>query len=407
MSKLFIKYCWVLVFIIGSGHLFAQSSKDLIKQRERIQNKINYTNKLLSETTQHQRISQTQLVLLNTQIAFREEKISAVNYEIRKLDEKMEENASIIEAMEHDLESLKAHYAQMIMHAYKNRNDYDQLIYIFSAASFNQAYRRLKYMQQYAAARKKQAKYILATQDMLNDKIAELDARKQERQQLLQVHTDERGELSEDRVKQQETLSHLQQEESTLRTQLKRQEKDKERLDAAIQHAIAEEIRKAKAKNKEKGVFSLTPAEKIVSSNFEKNKGGLPWPVETGVITSTFGKHPHPVIPGYTVNNNGIDIATGKGSNVRAVFEGEVTSVIVIPGAGKAVIIGHGAYRTVYSNLQEVVVKKGDKVKMKQKLGSVLTNTTNNKTEAHFEIWKISGEGVYKRDPVPWIAKNN
>jgi murein DD-endopeptidase MepM/ murein hydrolase activator NlpD len=148
---------------------------------------------------------------------------------------------------------------------------------------------------------------------------------------------------------------------------------------------------------------TLTPEAKELNADFEKNKGKLPWPVEKGVITSRYGKQPHPVLPGIVIENNGIDITTEKGAGVRAVFRGEVSSVIVIPGAGKAVIVSHGAYRTVYSNLRDVSVVKGQKVETKQVVGTVLTD--DNGSVAHIEIWKITSEGLVKVDPALWIYR--
>ena len=172
-------------------------------------------------------------------------------------------------------------------------------------------------------------------------------------------------------------------------------------MNAAIQRIIEEEL--AAEKNKNNGVFELTPAGKIVSANFEKNQGQLPWPVLRGVITARYGKHAHPTIPGITIDNKGIDIATEQNASVMAIFGGKVTSVFSIPGAGQNVIVTHGAYKTVYTSLKEVSVRKGDTVDARQKIGSVLNQ--NDKTVAHLEIWKVSSTGGVPQDPQSWILR--
>ena len=169
-----------------------------------------------------------------------------------------------------------------------------------------------------------------------------------------------------------------------------------------MRRIIEEEVKRNRGANK--GTFTLTPEARELSADFEKNKGKLPWPVERGVITSGFGKQPHPVLPGIIIENNGIDITTEKGASVRALFRGEVSSVIVIPGAGKAVVVSHGAYRTVYSNLREASVAKGDKVETKQPIGTVMTE--DNSSTAHIELWKITSDGVIKVDPAVWLFRN-
>jgi septal ring factor EnvC (AmiA/AmiB activator) len=219
----------------------------------------------------------------------------------------------------------------------------------------------------------------------------------------------EKQKLAADRNGQQSALSTLRKEEGRLKETQRKQQKQRNDLDAAIRKAIEESLKpKAKAGTTSKPTtgkldLTLTPEAKELNADFEKNKGKLPWPVEKGVITSRFGKQPHPVLPGITIENNGVDITTEKGAAVRSIFRGDVSSVIVIPGAGKAVILSHGAYRTVYSNLREVSVAKGQKVDTKQTVGTVLTDDTGS--IAHIEVWKITADGLVKVDPGPWLLR--
>jgi septal ring factor EnvC (AmiA/AmiB activator) len=219
----------------------------------------------------------------------------------------------------------------------------------------------------------------------------------------------EKQKLAADRSGQQSALTTLRKEEGRLKETQRKQQKQRNDLDAAIRKAIEESL-KPKAKPGATGKpatgkldLTLTPEAKELNADFEKNKGKLPWPVEKGVITSRFGPQAHPVLPGIKIDNNGIDITTEKGAAVRSIFRGDVSSVIVIPGAGKAVILSHGAYRTVYSNLREVSVAKGQKVDTKQTVGTVLTDDTGS--IAHIEVWKITADGLVKVDPGPWLLR--
>ena len=192
----------------------------------------------------------------------------------------------------------------------------------------------------------------------------------------------------------------MQGKEEQLKQELIAQRKKAKEIQSAINAAINKEILEERKRN-----LSLAETKEVELSNkgFEENKGRLPWPVTTGEITKGFGKQPHPVHVNVYTYNNGVDITTVKGSTVRAVYEGEVTSVIVIPGAGKAVIIAHGNYRTIYSNLQETYVKTGDHVSVKQEIGALLINGSGN-SDVHFEIRKITPDGqISNINPTYWL----
>ena len=301
------------------------------------------------------------------------------------------------------MDELKAEYAHLIQQAYKNRDSYDKLMFIFSASNFNQAYKRVKFIQQYTSYREKQAEAIkLKSEDLieLNESLA---VKKQKKQALATEKNKEKKKLNENITISNKTLTSLQQNEKELKKQLKQQVKQREKINKAIDRIIAEEIRKSKDTNS--GNFVLTPEAKELSSKFSKNKGKLPWPTEKGIITGTFGVHNHPVLPGIKVENNGIDITTEKGSSVRAVFTGTVSAVLDFQHMGKAVIINHGSYRTVYSNLNDVLVEQGQQIDTRQFIGTVLTNKQTGKTEAHFEILFINNKGAFvKQNPSVWIS---
>ena len=396
-----------MLALLTSG-LYAQTKKELEKKRAALDKQIKTTTALIEQAKKEQRVTQEQLQLLESQIQAREQLINAMSGELRKVDQRIVEDLELVASLKQDMVKLKEEYARMLQFAYRNRSAYDRMSYLFAATSFQQAYRRSRYLAQIAEQRKRQAALIEETRTTIDERLAGLQVQREEKSKLMGEQQAERQKLNHDRSGQQSALSNLKKEEGRLRETQRKQETQRRELDAAIRKAIEAELKPkpkpgAKPGTPAKLDISLTPEAKELNTDFEKNKGKLPWPVEKGVITSRFGKQPHPVLPGIVIENNGIDITTEKGAGVRAVFRGEVSSVIVIPGAGKAVIVSHGIYRTVYSNLREVTVAKGQKVDTKQTLGTVLTD--DNGSVAHIEIWKITSEGLVKVDPALWIYR--
>jgi len=402
-----------LLILVG-GHVHAQGRKDLEKKREALDKQIRTTTALIEQARKEQKVTQQQLQLLESQIQAREQLIRTMNGELRKVDERINEDQELVESLRKDLVTLKEEYARMVQFAYRNRSAYDRMSYLFAASSFQQAFKRSRYLSQIGQQRVRQAALIAETQAAIEARLAGLKEQREEKNRIVSMEQAEKQKLAADRNGQQSALVTLRKEEGRLKETQRKQQKQRNDLDAAIRKAIEESVTKD-TKPKPKGGttgttsspakldITLTPEAKELNTDFEKNKGKLPWPVEKGVITSRYGKQAHPVLPGIVIENNGIDITTEKGSSVRAVFRGEVSSVIVIPGAGKAVIISHGAYRTVYSNLRDVTVAKGQKVDTKQVVGTVLTD--DNGSVAHIEIWKITSEGLVKVDPALWIFR--
>lgn len=401
-----VSILFLFLFLVPS---FAQSRKELEKKRSALDKQIRTTTALIDQARKEQRVTQEQLQLLESQIEAREALIRAMNGELRLADQRIAEDEEMVISLRKDLVTLKEEYARMLQFAYKNRSAYDRMSYLFAASSFQQAYKRSRYLNQIAEQRKRQAALIEETRLTIDARLAGLKKQREEKNKLMGEQIAEKQKLNTDRSGQQQTLNTLKKEEGRLRETQRKQENQRRELDQAIRKAIEAEL-KPKAKAGSSGAASgklditLTPEAKELNADFEKNKGKLPWPVEKGVITSRFGKQNHPVLKGIVIENNGIDITTEKGSSVRAVFRGEVSSVIVIPGAGKAVIVSHGAYRTVYSNLRDVSVAKGQKVETKQAVGTVLTD--DNGSVAHIEIWKITADGLVKVDPGAWIFRD-
>jgi septal ring factor EnvC (AmiA/AmiB activator) len=402
----FILFCCLV--ILSSNFSFAQTKKDLENKKRQLQKEIENTNQLLSETKKNKKLSLNQLVMLNKKISAREELIATINGEINVLGRQIKENNESINGLQRDLTKLKAEYAKMIYYAYKNQDSYTRLMFVFASKDFEQAYMRLKYLQQYNDYRHKQAEKIIQTQKNLNQKVQDLEFKKSDKRVLLGSEESEKQNLTSEKTEKEQVFSELQQQESKLKKDLEKKKKDAQKLEQAIQRVIEKELEKAQAEaakeNKPKPQkLVLTPESQQLSNSFASNKSKLPWPVAKGVISEHFGIHPHPLMQGVDINNNGVDITTNNGALARAVFDGEVKAVVNMPGAGQFVLIRHGEFLTIYSNLKDVYVKVGDKVKTKQNLGSILFDDDDSKTLMHFEVWK----GQIKLNPEDWLYKNN
>jgi septal ring factor EnvC (AmiA/AmiB activator) len=404
------RFALLLLMLLSVAGASAQSKKELEKKRAALDKQIKTTTALIDQARKEQRVTQEQLQLLESQISTRQELINAMSGELRKVDQRIAEDVELVASLKHDMVTLKEEYARMLQFAYRNRSAYDRMSYLFAANSFQQAYRRSRYLAQIADQRQRQAALIEETRTTIDERLTGLQVQRDEKSKLMGQQQAEKQKLNNDRSGQQNALTNLKKEEGRLRDTQKKQEGQRRDLDAAIRKAIEAELKPKASTSPGKGStpakldLTLTPEAKELNTDFEKNKGKLPWPVEKGVITSRFGKQQHPVLPGIVIENNGIDITTEKNAAVRALFRGEVSSVIVIPGAGKAVILSHGVYRTVYSNLRDVSVTKGQKVDTKASVGTVLTD--DNGSVAHVELWKITAEGLVKVDPGPWLFRD-
>lgn len=411
---------YILCFSNGA---VSQNSQQLKKQLEdkkkQLQKEIEYKNKLLKEVKNTKNQSMLQLAIINNKIKDQEELIGTLNSEIVFIDGQIIETNNAIKKQEADLQKLKDEYAKMVFYAYKNRSSFDRLMFVFAAQDFNQAWQRMKYFQLYSQFRKKQGTSIETKKKELNDVLLTLEQKKSEQNSLLSEKEVEKKSLSDEKTNKESVLTDLQQKEKDLKDELKQKKQLAEKVKKAIDKLIEEEIKKQQeliaSKNKKKDnspvdlkkkkknydpKIEMTPEEEIVSKNFEGNSGKLPWPLKEGVITEKFGTHEHPDLAGVMINSNGVEMTTNKGSDVRAIFEGEVTAIAEVGGLdGKIILIRHGEYITVYYTLGEVFVKTGDKVKTKQVLGKIYTDD-DGKSILHFEIRK----GKDLLDPENWIS---
>ncbi len=432
------QFFFIALFLVCVPVAYAQkhNKNDLENKKKKLKEEINTINELLHDTKNNKKLSMNQVAILNKKISVREELIATIFYEIKLINKEVAENQTSINNLKATLDKLKKDYAAMIYFDYRNKDEYSKLMFLFAADNFNQAYQRYKYSQQIAEYRRKKAASIQETQLAINGKIDELNKRKNEKRELLTSEEQEKTDLAKEKTEQEGNLAQLQEKEKELKSDLDKKKEEIEKLNAAIKKLITEELKRqqeeekkkllAIAKKKEdrekkrkekkekltkkeiaenKAIDEADMAEtreaEQMSEDFATNKGKLPWPVSKGVITIGFGEQEHPTIKGFMINNNGVEIATSKGSAARAVFEGVVTGVTSIPGQGKIVLIRHGEYVSVYSNMEEVAVKVGDKVGLKQTIGTVAYDNDDNRTSIMFQIWK--GQKIL--NPEEWLYK--
>lgn len=399
----------LIIFFLAVPQVFSQKDRAKLEQdKKKIEEEIQYTNQLLDQTRKNRENSLNEVVILNKKISQREQLISTINKEVKSVEYQMMLAQDSVMLLVKDLQALKDEYAKMIYYSYKNKNLYDRLVFIFSSEDFNQAYQRLKYFEFYNEYRKKQALLIQLKQKRLEIKMEDLAAIRNEKNALISSEERQKQQLALEREEKNKTVKSLSKKEKELQKTLKEKEAAAKKLQQAIQEIIAEEIRLANERasktggvSLKTGEFALTPEEKIISDNFLSNRGKLPWPVEKGIISSTFGEHPHPVLKNVKTRNNGIDLMTDSGAEARAIFSGVVTRVMNVPNNNNVIIIRHGEFLTVYSNLDQVYVKIGEKVSTKQKIGTVYTSKSDSKTELHFEVW----QSKTLLNPEEWLAR--
>ena len=372
----------------------AQTLDELRKRKEKTQKEIEYLNSLINETGETTRATLNKLSMLNQQIELRTNLIIDYNAQLTLLQKSIGENIQTIESMNEDLAMLRSRYEGMIKQAFRNRGNYSQLVFMLSSENFNQAYKRMFYIRQMARYRKKQSEEIEMLKVSLETQTVELNNKKQEQTEILNQQMAETSKLNLEKEKQANYQKQLQKKEKELKSKLQKQQVIERKLQKDIEQLIVKEVKKAKT-------TTATPEEKLLSSDFAKNKGRLPWPTQSGIITGRFGVYTDPVNNKLTFKNDGIDISTSPGEKARAIFNGKVMVVFVLSG-NPAVIIRHGEYLSVYSNLKEVFVKQGDNVTTKQEIGLIFTDSfEDNKTTLKFQIRKE----ILKLDPEEWISK--
>lgn len=417
--KLYKSLLFLFLMTVAAG-AFAQSSSQLKRKKEALQREIELLQRNLTKTASSKKLTMSEIRALNAKIDLMQSKISVINSEIKNIDGQIHENTNTVLSLRGQLAQLKKEYAGMIRFAQRNQNAYDKMMFIFAADDFNQAYKRIKYLQQFSQYRKKQADYIMGTEKNLNYKIVVLDKSLKEKSNLLREQESEKEKLGKNKSEQSQVLNRYSKEERRFSRDIAARKKQQAALDRAIRSAILREIAaakrkaeaeeraaaaKARAENKtapaatttktNSGYLNATPEAAKLSAAFENNRGSLPWPVAQGSITEHFGLH---TVGQAKIDQNGVKIATNGGASVRAVFGGKVSSIGNSMGK-YYVLIKHGEYFTVYQNLQTVSVSTGETVATKQSIGVV--SGSDEMPELDFQIWR----GSTPQNPEAWISR--
>lgn len=428
-----MRYVWIVLLALSlSTVVYGQKSaavRQLEQQRKEALADIEETNKLLQETAQTAKTSLNRLNLLSKQILSRKKVISLLNQELDEIEKDILNIQGQLRTLKRELGDKQTNYGKSMRGLYKRHSSQDKLLFILSAESFSQSMRRMRYLREYADWQKRQANDIVEKQAEISRKQAEMEKTRAEKRALLGTRQEESKKLESEEASQKEEVQLLNKRQKDLKADLQKKRRQAEALNRQIEKQIAEEIARAEAEAKAareqaaakgkpvpesknepireervadtKGGYAMTKAEKQLSDNFANNRGRLPYPVAgRHTIVATFGEQQHQELKYVRTSNSGIDIQTSPGADARAVFNGEVTRVFVVPGYNNSVIVRHGNYLTVYSNLSQVYVKAGDRVSIRQAIGRIYSDPEDgNSTILHFQLWKEKT----KLNPQPWL----
>lgn len=426
MKKIFQVSIWIA--ILFSGSLLAQNKKAKLQaENKKLRLEIQDLNSKLNQNKKETATLLDYVQDLDRKIKAREKIIQNLAQEKKILQNEVQEKQDEIQKLKAEVAQLKNQYKQVLINSYERKNETNSLLFILSADDFSQMYRRYQYIKTYGDYRKKQVNEIKAKEAKLQENIAILEKDKAEKEKLLVEQKKEKEKVDLEKKEQQQIMAKLESSKKTILAEIKTKEARAQKVQTQIEAIIKEEIRiarekaerearlarekaarEAKAKGKKMPLakttkstasMPLTKEAKTLAANFVANKGKLPWPVANGRITQGFGRQAYPGLHNVYVNNNGIDIGTNRDASARAVFKGKVSAIISIPGGNKAVLIQHGNYFSVYNNLSDIYVTKGQSVDTKQSLGKVYTDSKTGKTTLNFQIWQNSS----KQNPAYWI----
>ncbi len=401
------------VSLLCSQALFSQDKDSLKKQKQILEKEINLTTNLLDKTKKNKNKSLNYLKFISTQINNQKKLVKTLSAEIRinekeiiKTEKEIFNVKRRISTEKKNYIKLKEEYAKMIYSMFLNKALRNSVIFIVSARDFNQAIKRIQYLKQYSSFRKNQTNKIkdskaklINGQNILEEQRLKLLNEKIRKKQLINEKKKNLEKTNANKKIKEELVNDLKRSEKQILQQLKSKRIKAQELEEKIKKIIAEEIRKAKEAIKDKKYNDLNSESVVLSNKFADNKGKLPWPIDNGIVVGKYGKQKHEVFSSVETFNNGIDIATNKNTSVRSIFDGKISRIFFIKGEGRAVLINHGSYFTVYSGLKEITVQINEKIMANEKIGVVATQEKEEKTELHFEIWN----GYEKQDPTKWL----
>ena len=397
LSKIFI-YLFLLSAIQLNAQDYQARQKKLEAQKISLKKEISQINKLIADSKKRSKNLANDLEDLQLKISVRDKLININNSQLNNLTNIINNQNERIADLEIDLLNLKSEYEKIIYNSYKKRSTQMKLMFLFASENLNQAFKRFQYFKQYSRYRKKQADRILQVQSEIENTVDSLVIRKNQKQKIIEENQDIKQSLSKEKKQQDNLFDSLLKNQKNYAAQINEKEKQAKLIDNEIQKLIRLAISESN-KNKNSTNFALTPEGRIVSSNFQSNRGRLPWPVKEGVIVRRFGRQPHPVVRTTTINSNGISIATSPNSIAYSVFDGEVLSVYGFSGGNPGVLIRHGKYISNYQNLSSIFVKKGDKINANDEIGIVFTNDSNGKTILKFNIFNE----LKPENPTIWL----
>ena len=382
----------VLYLLLAAVCINAQDLKELQAQQKKYAEELENTGKMISQTKQNEKATENKLNLIGQDIRTRKKLINSINQELVALDKEQNRLQNEQSRLEAELDSLKRDYANLVQLTHYADMQQSPLLFLLSAKDFNQLFRRIRYMREFAAYRQEQVERIENIKADIQIQSNLIQDNRKEKDNALKTQQRERDQLARNERKQKAMLQDLKKKEKELTAKQKQQQKKIDELNKQIEKAIAKQVDRKQ---------QLTKEQELIAGGFAANKGRLPWPVEKGFISGHYGKHQHPVYENVTINNKGVYIQTTAGSNARVVYEGEVTTCMVM-GSTYAIIVQHGNYRTVYTGIQTPAVKPGDKVKAKQNIGKIASNPDDdNKTELQFQVW----EDRTLLNPELWLAQ--
>ncbi|PVX45932.1 septal ring factor EnvC (AmiA/AmiB activator) [Flavobacterium sp. 103] len=405
------KFLLGLFLLCTTSVMWGQESQQekLEKRKAEIQQEILDNEKLLQTVKKKEKSAVNVIILQSNKIKLKEKLIRTTEKQTKILSNDMYINQMKINKLNRELAILKEDYAKMIVKSYKSRSEQSRAMFLLSSENFLQAYKRAQYMKQYTSYRKMQGEEIKSKTNELLGYNERLNIQKAAKKKLLVENTKEKLSLEKEKREQLKLVNSIKKDKKKITAEIKRKQQESRAIDRQIDRLIREAIaaanRKAASENPNAPVAAytsskivLTAESKILADNFRANRGKLPWPVEKGFVSLPFGDQPHPVYPSLVIHNSGVEITTEQGANARAVFGGEVTSVIVLSPVNKAVMIQHGDCFTVYQNLSSVFVSKGEKVNIKQSLGKIRTNS-EGKTILKFTI----SQNTTYNNPASWL----
>jgi murein hydrolase activator len=386
----------ILLFISLVPWLNCQTKKELEGQRQKTLNEISYVDDLIKETTREKSTGINELKIIGNKLSLRENVIYGMREEIMLLTGRIELNNTAIDLMEKDLLILRKDYAKAIINAYKSEKGNPDMAFLLSARDFNQGYKRLRYLQQVAKFRRRESEIIIELRDQIEMTKAKLQEDLNDISDLKDNEVKQKNLLQKEQERKKMIVRSLGNKEKQLRKELEEKKRIAKKIEAEIGRLIEEERKKG-------GKQEFTPEQTLIGKDFAENKGRLPWPVERGIITSQFGLQKHPVLTYVTEDNIGIEITSYGKTTVRSIFRGQVVRVFAISGANMTIIVRHGKYLSVYQNIINIKIKRGDNIEMKQEIGDVFCDEDNgNKAVLKFMIFEENEKYI---DPELWIAK--